>query len=127
MDINMTPDEFILEYERALGSQKWLAVEPLIHEEACVTFSTGAVHKGKQAVRAAYEKNFAAIRGERYGISNVRWAVRGSEFAVYLFDFEWSGLIDGKEAAGAGRGTTALIREEGNWKLIAEHLGPKTP
>ena len=127
MDINMTPDEFILEYERALGSQKWLAVEPLIHEEACVTFSTGTVHKGKQAVRAAYEANFKAITDEHYRISNVHWALRRTDTAVYLFDFEWSGLINGKEAAGAGRGTTALIREEGNWKLIAEHLGPKTP
>ena len=120
----MTPDQFVVAYERALGTQSWVAVEPLIHDDACVTFSTGSVHKGKQAVRAAYEANFKAITGERYRISNVHWALRGPETAVYLFDFEWSGMIDGHEASGIGRGTAVLILKDGRWQLISEHLGP---
>ena len=46
----------------------WAAVEPLVHEDACVTFSNGAVHIGKAAVRKAYEANFSAIEDEEYRI-----------------------------------------------------------
>ena len=120
----MSPDDFISLYERALASQQWSAVEPLVHPDACVTFSTGAVHKGKAAVREAFERNFSAIEDETYRISNVHWVLRGEDVAVYLFDFDWSGRIDGRAARGAGTGTSVLIRDGHGWKLLAEHLGP---
>ena len=119
-----SPEAFIELYGRALGTQRWEAVEPLVHDDACVTFSTGAVHKGKPAVRRAYEANFAAIEEERYAISNVHWVARGADVAVYLFDFAWSGRIRGRAAQGSGRGTTVLLRDGGEWRLLAEHLGP---
>lgn len=121
----MKPEDFVAEYERALATQDWSAVAPLIHPQACVTFSSGAVHIGKDAVGAAYAKNFALIQDEAYGISNVLWVWRDDVFAVYLFDFSWSGLIEGKPASGSGRGTAVIVREDGAWKLLAEHLGPK--
>jgi ketosteroid isomerase-like protein len=122
--LRMTPDEFIHVYETALATQQWSRVEPLLHSDACVTFSSGAVHKGRRAVQAAFERNFAAIRDETYRISNVHWVVRTPDFAVYLFDFAWSGLIDGKPASGAGRGTAVIVRTGDSWQLLAEHLSP---
>ena len=35
------------------------------------------------------------------------------------------GVIGGQPAAGAGRGTTVLVRQGDRWLMIAEHLGPK--
>ena len=122
----MTPDNFIPQYEQALASQQWSQVAPLIHEDACVTFSTGAVHRGKAAVQQAYEGNFSAIEGEHYQMHNVHWVKQTSDVAVYLFDFTWSGRIGGREAAGSGRGTAVIIRDGDAWQLIAEHLGPKS-
>ncbi|MGH6611591.1 MAG: YybH family protein [Burkholderiaceae bacterium] len=120
----MNPEDFITRYERALASQQWSAVDPLIHKDASVTFSNGSVHKGKDAVRRAFEKNFSALSGEKYQIENVHWVSRTKDFAVYLFDFRWSGMIDGKSASGSGRGTSVLTCEGGEWKLLVEHLGP---
>ncbi len=120
----MTPENFVTLYERALATQRWSEIGPLVHPEVCVTFSNGAVHKGVTAVRSAFEKNFSAIQDEEYRISDVHWIMRSQEFAVYLFEFEWSGLIDGCNAGGAGRGTSVLIRQGDDWKLLAEHLGP---
>ena len=120
----MTADEFVGLYERALATQEWNSVAPLIHVDACVTFSNGAVHIGKDAIRTAYEANFSAIKGERYGISNVHWAMRSGECCVYLFDFHWSGMIGGRETSGFGRGTSVIIRVGNDWALAAEHLGP---
>ena len=121
----MNPEEFILAYEQALASQDWRNVEPLVHENACVTFSNGTVHKGKPEVKNAFEKNFSLIKDEKYSITNVHWVVKGAETAVYLFDFSWSGVINDKPASGAGRGTSVLIKERDKWQLIVEHLGPK--
>ncbi len=121
----MKPEDFVAEYERALATQDWSAVAPLVHPQACVTFSSGAVHEGKDAVGAAYARNFALIKNEAYVISNVRWVRRDDTIAVYLFDFSWSGLIEAKPASGAGRGTAVIVREDGAWRLLAEHLGPK--
>jgi ketosteroid isomerase-like protein len=121
----MEPEEFIHTYEQALASQDWGQVEPLVHMDACVTFSNGTVHKGKAAVQKAFENNFTLIQDENYSIANVHWVMKAAETAIYLFEFSWSGIINGKSAQGAGRGTCVLIKEAGKWQLLIEHLGPK--
>ena len=121
----MEPDEFVTAYETALATQKWAEIAPLINQDACVTFSSGTVHRGKDAVRRAFEGNFAAIEDETYKISNVYWVRRDGGYAVYLFDFDWTGLIEGKAAEGGGRGTCVLVREGQRWQLLIEHLGPR--
>lgn len=121
----MKPEQFVTAYGRALATQDWNAVAPLVHPRACVTFSSGAVHEGKEAVGAAYAENFALIEDEAYEISNVRWVRRDDTIAVYLFDFSWSGIIHAKPANGQGRGTAVIVFEDGAWRLIAEHLGPR--
>ena len=121
----MNAEEFIRAYEQALATQDWKNVEPLVHRDACVTFSNGTVHKGKEAVKSAFEKNFSLIKDEKYSISNVHWVMQGVETAVYLFDFSWSGMINDRKASGSGRGTSVLIKDGDTWQLLVEHLGPK--
>lgn len=119
-------EQFVKDYERALATQDWAVVEPLVHHDACVTFSNGTVHVGKQAVKAAYLRNFSLIKNETYTVFNLRWILKSEQIAVYLFDFSWKGLIDGNPAEGSGRGTTVISRQTGVWQLLAEHLGPRT-
>jgi ketosteroid isomerase-like protein len=121
----MTLEEFVRAYEEALGTQNWMHVEPLVHKDACVTFSNGTVHKGREQVRQAFERNFSVIQDEEYAITNVHWVHRGDETAIYLFEFSWRGTIDAKPASGSGRGTSVLIRAGDKWQLLVEHLGPK--
>ena len=121
----MQPEEFIRAYEKALATQDWSRVEPLVHADACVTFSNGTVHKGKSEIQKAFEKNFSLIKDETYSIANVHWVLKNAGAAVYLFEFNWSGLINGQPAKGSGRGTSVLINEGGEWQLLIEHLGPK--
>jgi ketosteroid isomerase-like protein len=120
-----TPEQFVQRYEQALATQDWAVVDPLIDDDACVTFSNGAVHIGKAAIQRAFEENFAAIEDEAYRISNVHWVERNRASAVYLFDFDWNGRIDGRQAAGAGRGTCVLRHGTNGWRLLIEHLGPR--
>ncbi len=123
----MTPADFIAQYEEALATQDWNEVSPFIHADASVTFSDGSVHKGKEAVQAAFERNFRSIADENYRISNVHWLLRSNDAAVYMFDFDWTGKSgpDGQTISGAGRGTSVLINDRNGWKLLAEHLTRK--
>ena len=75
-------------------------------------------------MRRAFEGNFERIRDETYTISDIHQAREAPNFAVHTFAFEWSGLLEGKRAAGGGRGTSVLVKEGGKWLLLAEHLGP---
>lgn len=119
----MSPEDFVKSYEMALSAHGWEAVDPLIHQNAAVTFSDGSTHIGKENVRNAFERNFAVIKDERYSISHVQWVLKSSDTAVFLFDFAWEGLVDGKPAGGSGCGTSVLINVEGKWQLLVEHLG----
>ncbi len=119
----MNPTQFIRDYEAALASQNWQNVEPLIQENACVTFSTGSVHKGIAAIEEAYKRNFSLIKSEEYHISDVYWVTKNEQIAVYLFNFTWKGIINGQQAGGSGQGTAVIMMDNGKWKLVAEHLG----
>ncbi|MDY6984685.1 MAG: nuclear transport factor 2 family protein [Pseudomonadota bacterium] len=119
----MKPEDFITDYERALASHSWEAVAPLIHADAVVTFSNGSVHKGNAAIKRAFERNFALIRDEKYAISNVFWVRKSPDTAVFVCGFAWEGYIDGLRAEGAGVGTSVLVNDEGQWRLLVEHLG----
>ena len=119
----MTPQDLIQQYEKAIVSQAWKNVEPLMHDDICVTFSTGTF-KGKSDVQKAFEKNFASIKDEKYSITDLYWAYIGNESAVCLYSFNWQGVINGQIASGGGRGTSVLVKSGTNWQILTEHLGP---
>lgn len=121
----VNPEEFIKSYETALGTQDWKVVEPLVSRNVCVTFSNGTVHIGKENVQKAFEKNFSLIKNEKYAVENIKWLVKDKNYAVYLFDFNWTGIIEGKSVSGNGIGTSVLVKEDDKWKLLTEHLGRK--
>lgn len=122
---HMSSNNFITAYESALASQNWKMVEPLISTHASVTFSNGTVHQGKEQVQKAFENNFSKIKNEKFSIENVVWLKQEPIYAVYLFEFYWSGMMDGQSVSGNGIGTSVIIKEDNTWKLLAEHLGRK--
>jgi ketosteroid isomerase-like protein len=120
----LTPEDLLRAYEAALATQNWANVEPLLDDEVCVTFSNGTFLRGKHEVGAAFSTNFALIEDETYELADVVWIANEPSHAVCAYSFHWSGLIDGKPAAGSGRGTCVITRSDGRWRLLAEHLGP---
>ena len=125
----MTPDEFMLKYEAATCAHDLEATVSLIAEDAIYLFSNRTSHVGKQAIRKALLANFESIKAETYAIQGLKWLARSEEIAACVYEFAWSGEIDGKPASGSGRGTTVLRRVEGQWKVAHEHLsaGPLWP
>lgn len=119
----MTPSDYIKEFLAATKTHQWENVAPLIHPEAAFTFSTGEVHEGIDAIQRAFERNFGTIKNEKYEMTNRRWLLRKDSTAVLLFNFAWNGRINGQFAEGHGIGTMVLVKENGRWRLLTEHLG----
>jgi len=118
-----TPEEFLAAYEQALATQDWEQVSPLIHERCTAVFSEDT-YIGKSEVEQAFRRTFNLIRDETYTISNRHWIDCSEEYAICLYDFAWSGIINGQAASGGGRGTAVLKWDDGRWQLLCEHLGP---
>ena len=123
MPVDSAVNDFLIAYETALATQDWVQVAPLIHDD-CVAVFTEATFRGKEAVGAAFRKTFALIQDETYVISEVQVIRQTADLVVLSYDFAWSGLINDQSAAGGGRGTSVLVRENGRWLLLYEHLGP---
>jgi len=119
------PVKFIKLYSAALASQDWNQVAPLIHPQAGVTFSDGSVHKGINNIKLAYERNFSIIKSEHYAIENINWLKRESNYAAFIFEYQWTGIINEKHVSGGGVGSSVIINENGSWQLLSEHLGKK--
>jgi ketosteroid isomerase-like protein len=122
----MTPTLFVAAYEDALASQNWEVVAPLIHDDCVATFTSGT-YRGKKEVELIFRRNFASIKSEHYAITNVHWVKQSEGFAVFTFDYQWSGVIGGKSASGGGRGSSVIMKSGTGWQLLSEHLGPPAP
>jgi ketosteroid isomerase-like protein len=68
------------------------------------------------------ERTFTTIRDEVYEISDLEWVAVAHDLAVCRYRFTWTGLIDGKQESGQGRGTNVLGRRDNSWKVLHEHL-----
>jgi ketosteroid isomerase-like protein len=118
----MTPDQFMAQYERATGSHDLEGTLALIAEDAVYLFSDQSCHIGKPQVPAVLANNFSAIRNEHYQLSALRWLTSSQHLAVCIYQFSWSGEIDGTPRSGHGRGTTVLRRTDADWLVLHEHL-----
>ncbi len=68
----MSPKDSMQKYEKALESQSWHNVEPLMHGDVCVTFSSGTF-KGKQEVQKHLKKPLHLSRIEKGYVSVSCW------------------------------------------------------
>jgi uncharacterized protein (TIGR02246 family) len=118
----MTPTEFISDYEVAGRTRGVDALLALIADDAVFLFSNQTSHVGKDAIRKAIQANFDTIEAETYRMSELRWLAATDALAICVYEFDWSGRIAGKPASGSGRGTTAIRRDDGAWRVVHEHL-----
>jgi uncharacterized protein (TIGR02246 family) len=118
----MSPADFMRVYEKATAAHDLEATLDLIADDAVYLFSNQSSHLGKPAIREALAKNFDTIKAETYGIRDISWLAATDEIAACVYEFHWSGEIDGKPVSGHGRGTTVLRRIDGAWRVAHEHL-----
>lgn len=117
-----TPETFLTDYLSALNARDLDTARDLIAEDAVYLFSNETAHLGREAILNAISYNFTTIEDEVFQFKNLTWLVRTESIAACIYDFTWSGKIDGQPASGSGRGTSILKYSDGNWQIVNEHL-----
>ena len=112
----------MIAYARATNSHSVEATLALVDDEAVYLFSDESVHIGKRAIEKVIRRNFDFIKDESYSIDNVTWLADSDEVAACVYDYSWSGTINGEHVSGSGRGTTVLRRSPEGWRVVHEHL-----
>jgi ketosteroid isomerase-like protein len=118
----MSPGDFLRAYQAVANAHDLEATLSMIADHAIFLFSDETAHIGKDAIRKAMQTNFDTIKNERYRVRHVTWPVSSDEFALCVYEFEWTGEIHDQPVSGSGRGTTAIRRIDGNWRIVHEHL-----
>lgn len=114
--------DFLVRYVDASQRHDLAALREMIAPDAVYFFSNESVHRGHDEVVAAIERNFAAIEAESYEVTHTDWLIDWAESALAVYDYAWSGRVDGEPASGAGRGTCALRMTDAGWRVVHEHL-----
>lgn len=112
---------FMRNYEMANNSHVWDNVSLMIADDASYWFTDGS-YKGIDQIRSAIEATFLKLEDEVYSITELRWIVAEESTAVCVYRFSWRATIDGEKRSGDGRGTNILKKQQGDWKIIHEHL-----
>jgi ketosteroid isomerase-like protein len=112
---------FMRRYEQATNRHDVDQLAPLIADDATYWFTDGSYH-GIDAIKAALERTFTTILDEIYTIDELEWVAIAEDFGVCRYHFHWTGVIDGVPASGHGRGTNLVVRQNGSWKMLHEHL-----
>ena len=114
-------DAFMKEYEQrtnAHDADRWREV---VAEDATYWFTEGS-YEGVEDVAAAVQRTFEEVQDEVYTISDAHWVTATAKAAVVRYRFHWVGYVDGEEREGRGRGTNAMVKRDGQWLMLHEHL-----
>lgn len=114
---------FMKKYEDATNSHDFDNVAKMLAENAIYLFSDGT-YRGMSELREVFEQTWAKIPDEVYRIHDVEWIACTAEAAACIYQYQWQGTYQGKQAEGGGRGTNVLVKKEGNWLICHEHLSP---
>ena len=115
------PADFLKRYENATNTHNFENVRPLVAPNATYFFSDETLNRIDE-IGDAFERTWNRIQNESYLISNVEWVSVETKSAVCTYQFNWSGLVNGVEKSGEGRGTNVLVKTDVGWQMAHEHL-----
>ena len=114
--------DFLDRFETAQGTEDFDAVVPMLHPDALFRFNDGD-YRGLEAARGAFESTWALdVEDERYHLSDIEVLYSDESSATATFRFHWSGVGEQGPFEVVGRGTSVLVRHEGELRLLVEHL-----
>lgn len=96
-------------------------VKKCLHRDAYFIF-TDKVCADFNDLEEYFNGTWNTIKDEIYEIKNLKWIVNEKETAVCVYDFKYSGYIDGEHKEGTGKGTNIFVKKDIKWLLIHEHL-----
>lgn len=114
-----------LDHFEALAMQEDFAlISDLIDEHAYFRFNDGDFI-GRPAVQAAFEKTWRGspgVKKARFYLSDVVVLSTDVHSAAATYTYHWEGSQDGRGFEIQGRGTRVLRLEDGQLRIVHEHL-----
>lgn len=112
---------FIKHYVEATNSHDFSQVAPLLLSDAVYWFNKDE-SQGITAIKKNFESTWNYLPDEVYGIENIKWLSIGKNSATCIYEYTYQGTHEGKPLKGRGRGTSVLVKQNGNWQIAHEHL-----
>ncbi|MCG1023618.1 YybH family protein [Sutcliffiella horikoshii] len=109
------------QYIKATNTHNFDQVEKLLHANVVYWFTNKSCTTMEE-IRAFFEKAWDTIKEEVYSAKDVQWIAVDEHTATCLYTFHYEGYMNGEFISGSGRATNVFVKEEGQWKLIHEHL-----
>jgi ketosteroid isomerase-like protein len=134
MDLTITAAsvaEFLNHFESLAAKEDFSLISAMIDERAFFRFNDGDF-VGRPAIQAAFEKTWRgdpSVRKARFYLSDIVVLSTDRATATATYTYHWEGSQGGREFKIQGRGTRVLLREDGRFRIIHEHLSrfPKPP
>jgi ketosteroid isomerase-like protein len=98
------------------------AALPLLTDDVALFYSNGSAVWGTEAFATAIMANWNRIDQYQYTTDDSIWVAQSDTAAAVIYTFSWSGVVEGKEVKGGGRGTRVFRREPTGWRIAHEHL-----
>ncbi|WP_221627095.1 nuclear transport factor 2 family protein [Pontibacter sp. Tf4] len=112
---------FMQRYVAATNSHNFANVQPLLQPGAVYWFNKKE-SRGLPEIEAGFNESWNYLPDEVYGIENITWLSIDKRSATCIYIYTYQGTHNGKPVQGKGRGTTILVKENGNWRIAHEHL-----
>ncbi len=123
----LTDDEvvdFLTRFEELAEKEDFALISDLIDEKAMFRFNDGDF-VGRDAIRSVFEKTWRGdptVKKARFYLSDIVVLATDHSTAAATYTYNWEGSQGGSEFTIRGRGTRVLVRQDGQWRIVHEHL-----
>ena len=127
MSTAVTPEsvvQFLNHFEEVALKEDFDLLEDMIDERAFFRFNDGDF-RGRAAIRAVFEKTWRgdpSVKKVRFYLSDIVVLSTDQASACATYTYHWEGSQGGAAFTIQGRGTRLLVRENGRFRIVHEHL-----
>ncbi|MGY3779081.1 YybH family protein [Isobaculum melis] len=111
----------LIDYINATNTHDFSEVEKCLAQNAVYWFSDNSCTT-IDAIKEYFEQAWTTVQEEVYQADHVQWIATSSEVATCIYEYKWSGLVNGIHQSGKGRATNIFKQVDQKWLLIHEHL-----
>src|SRR5580692_12116861 len=112
-----SPEDCMAAFVAALIGRDIEAALALLTDDVAFFYSNGSAAWGKAAFAAAMTASWQRVDRYSYTTDEAVWLAQSADAAAVIYAFSWSGVVDGRDVGGGGRGTRAFRREANGWRI----------
>ena len=127
MPASIQPDTviaFLTHFEALAEREDFALIQDLIAENAYFRFNDGDF-VGRPAIQAVFEKTWRGdptVKKARFYLTDIVVLSTDQRTATATYTYNWEGSQEGRSFTIKGRGTRVLEYENGQFRIVHEHL-----